>query len=395
MKPFVLGRPVALCAVAWLCASSLAVAQGAPAQTRPPVTFVFTSDAHFGLTRGRFRGAEQVDAAVVNAALVAAINALPDATFPRDGGLGAGERIGALEAVIEGGDIANRAENGVQPAQRSWSQFDSVYRHGLHTRTGGGAMTPLWMVPGNHDASNAIGFYRPLLGGPDAVSMMAIYNAMMRPATPVSASTYHYDRDRVHYTRDIAGVHVLFLHIWPDSTERAWMDRDLRTLQPGTPALIFTHDQPDVEAKHFRNPHGQGDINEQDRFENLLTERLQGGGEATAADASTEYEQRMLAAFLKDHPAIQGYFHGNSNGHEFYTYGGPDHDLSLPTFRVDSPMKGDHSAADERLLSFMVITLAADGRSLTARECLWNAGADGVSWGETRTIPLYRTVGTP
>ena len=44
-----------------------------------PVTFVFTSDLHFGLTRSYFRGAANVAATEVNAALAAAINRVPAA----------------------------------------------------------------------------------------------------------------------------------------------------------------------------------------------------------------------------------------------------------------------------------------------------------------------------
>ena len=44
-------------------------------QARPrTVRFAFTSDAHYGLTRAHFRGRVNVDAHVVNAALVDAIN---------------------------------------------------------------------------------------------------------------------------------------------------------------------------------------------------------------------------------------------------------------------------------------------------------------------------------
>ena len=50
-------------------------------------------------------------------------------------------------------------------------------------------------------------------------------------------------------------------------------------------------------------------------------------------------EHRELAAFLKKHPSIVAYFHGNENYNEFYTWGGPDNDITMPVFRVDSPMK--------------------------------------------------------
>jgi hypothetical protein len=76
--------------------------------------------------------------------------------------------------------------------------------------------------------------------------------------------------------------------------------------------------------------------------------------------------------FLKKHANIRAYFHGNSNWNEFYTYKGPDNDISLPVFRVDSPMKGRYSAKDETLLSFQLITIDAEKQEMTVRECLWN-----------------------
>lgn len=50
-----------------LIAGLLALA--ATALSAAPVTFVFTSDLHYGLNRGRFRGRANVPAPVVNAAL--------------------------------------------------------------------------------------------------------------------------------------------------------------------------------------------------------------------------------------------------------------------------------------------------------------------------------------
>ena len=77
-----------------------AFAPARPAATR--MQFVFTSDAHYGLTRASFRGRSQVPATVVNRALVAAVNALPSRTFPKDGGVAAGEPVGAIDFVAEG-----------------------------------------------------------------------------------------------------------------------------------------------------------------------------------------------------------------------------------------------------------------------------------------------------
>ena len=100
-------------------------------------------------------------------------------------------------------------------------------------------------------------------------------------------------------------------------------------------------------------------------------------------------EHRELAAFLKDHPAIRAYFHGHENYNEFYDWQGPDYTISLPTFRVDSPMKGDVSAGNETELSFLLISADTDKGSMTVREVLWNTDAsDTISWGQTRTVSL-------
>lgn len=132
---------------------------------RHVVRFVFTSDAHYGLTRASFRGRRGVSAHDVNTALVSDINALTDVAGP-------------IDFVVEGGDVANRAEvdEQVQPASLSWSQFKSDYLGQLTLRTAAGTATPIYVVPGNHDASNAIGFYKPMRPAIDATPMVEIYN---------------------------------------------------------------------------------------------------------------------------------------------------------------------------------------------------------------------------
>jgi hypothetical protein len=59
----------------------------------------------------------------------------------------------------------------------------------------------------------------------------------------------------------------------------------------------------------------------------------------------------------------------------------------LHTFRVDSPMKGAVSGRDETKLSFQVATVSADRRTLTVRECFWNAHpeAPSLTWGASVT----------
>jgi calcineurin-like phosphoesterase family protein len=339
-------------------------------QTRSPVVrFVFTSDAHYGLTRSTFRGHSGVSAHDVNVALVSDINSLGDA-------------LGPFDFVSEGGDVANRAEidERVQTPASSWAQFKTDYIEGLKLRTTSGARTPLYVVPGNHDASNAIGFYRPMSPVVDKTPMVEIYNLMMAPAARTT-TTYDYASDRVLTSRDIAGVHLVFLTVWPDSVGRAWFARDLEHVAASTPVVVFTHDQPDAQSKHFTNPNGAHDINAVDKFENLLSDTFADGATITADDA---IEQTAWETFVWQHSNITAYFHGNSNWNEFYVWNGPKRSVSLHTFRVDSPMKGKFSESDERTLSYHVATIDTATMSMTVRERLWNTA----SWGETTTVNI-------
>lgn len=349
---------------------------GSAVPRTPPssIAFAFTSDAHYGLTRSRFRGRDQVDAHVVNAALVAAIN-----------------RAGPLDFVAQGGDFANREEETeagpIQSAAASWTRFSADYVDGLTARNSAGRKAPLYIVPGNHEVSNAIGFYKPMRPIVDKTALVEIYNRMMAPPQAKTTATYDYRRERVMYSHTVAGVHFAFITIWPDSIVRGWLERDLARVDRRTPVVIFAHDQPEAQAKHFSNPNGLHDINSTDQFENLLAERLADG--PTIA-APTPVEQREFERFLERHSNITAYFHGNSNWNEFYGRNGPLHTVALHTFRVDSPLKGAVSADDETRLSFHVATIDRRTRTLTVRECLWNRSpldpSAPIAWGEARTV---------
>lgn len=218
--------------------------------------------------------------------------------------------------------------------------------------------------------------------------MAGIYNRMMTPAHPVTPATYNYATGKIHYIREIAGVRLLFVNCWPDSMEQAWMDKQLASLPAGAPVLLFTHSNPDLEARFFTNPNGNHGIDSTSRFENLLPEVYQDGH--TLKD-STLVEQRELAGFFLHHPAIKAYFHGHNNFTQFYQWQGPDRNISLPCFRVDSPMKGRRSAKDETLVSFEVITIDTRKRTMTVREYCWNPVPEEpavVKWGQTSTIEL-------
>ena len=348
------------------------VAAAAPPRT---IRFAFTSDAHYGITRPHFRGHDHVDAQVVNRAIVEAIN-----------------RVGPLDFIAQGGDLANREEETeagpIQSSAASWAQFQADYIDGLTTTTAAGRKASLYIVPGNHEVSNAIGFYKPMRPLVDKTALVEIYNRMMTPRRPRTAETYD-PSDRVLYSHTIGGVHFVFITIWPDSVVRAWLENDLARIDRATPVVLFTHDQPEAQAKHFTNPNGAHDINATDKFENLLAERLADG---TTIEAPTLIEQQQLERFLERHRNITAYFHGNSNWNEFYDWTGPSHTLMLHTFRVDSPMKGAVSADDESRLSFQVATIDTVSWTLMVRECLWNVTPGSLLWGETKTVSLARHV---
>jgi hypothetical protein len=242
----------------------------------------------------------------------------------------------------------------------------------------------LFVVPGNHEASNAVGFYRPMTPPIDKTSMVEIYNRMLSPAVPKSATMFDYARDRVLHSKDVRGVHLEFQQVWPDSIGRAWMERDLSTVSDRTPVVIFVHDQPAGDARHFINPNPPYDINAVDQFENLLSDAIEDG--QTIAVQSLA-EQTALEAFLHRHPNITAYFHGHSNWNEFYEWTGPAHSVGLRVFRIDSPMKGRFSATDETALSFHVATVDPSALQMTVRECFWNRGP-GVKWGGATTVAL-------
>lgn len=350
--------------------------------------FVFTSDVHYGITRAHFRGADKVPSTVVNRAMIAAINRLPVSSIPRDKGAGAGQPIGHLDGILITGDIANREENGIQPAAASWQQFETDFDHAVATKDRRDTLTPILLGPGNHDVSNAIGFWRPVKPATDASSMAGIYNRMMAPDRPRTAATYNYNTDKIHFFRDIAGIRLMFVNCWPDSSEQAWMEEQLKGMASGTPVLLFTHSNPDVEARFFTNPNGNHSINATDKFENLLPETCQDG---LSLKDSTAIEQRGLVAFLVRHPEIKAYFHGHNNYTQYYRWKGPDQNIALPCFRVDSPMKGKFSSKDETLLSFQLITIDTHKMKMTVRECRWNSNpgdASVLKWGKTKTMRL-------
>ena len=356
------------------------------------IQMVFTSDAHYGITRAKFRGDSNVVSYKVNEAMIRQMNTLPGMVLPTGDGVNAGKAVGGVDYIIEGGDIANRMEPPVQSAAASWAQFENEYMHNIKLTGHNGKPAKLLMVPGNHDISNAIGYARVMKPSTDPSSMVGIYNLMLKPNKPLSNATYNYATDKINYSRNIKGVHVMFITLWADSAERIWMQKDLDTVGKTTPVIIFTHDQPECESKHFTNPLPPYNMTTQNKFENLVEEHYKEGAVAPKDDGATNIEQRGFVKFLKAHPNIKAYFHGNSNWNEFYVYHGPDNDVNLPVFRVDSPMKGKYSSKDETLLSFQLISLDTKTQTLTVRECLWNTkpldATQKVVFGKSETVSL-------
>jgi hypothetical protein len=361
------------------------------------IQFLFTSDVHFGISRPAFHGHENVDARDVNMALVDQASRLPETAFPNDGGLQAGQMVGPFDFMAIGGDITNRAEvtetDAIQSSAKSWSQFTSVYIDRLKLQNRTGDKTPLYVVPGNHDVSNAIGYYTPLRPAIDKTSMTEIFNLMMRPAVPKVPATFNYPRDKILVSHDIGGIHFVFITIWPDSSVRSWMENDLKQVSPNTPVIIFTHDPPEGDSQHFINPNGKHDINSLDQFQNLLSDMFADSFHAAPGNMpSPIIEQNAWEAFLRRHPNITAYFHGHDNFNQFYDWTGPNHTVALHTFRADSPMKGRFSKIDERKLSFQVATIDIASRTMTVREVLWNANPQApnspVTWGASTTVAL-------
>ena len=344
------------------------------AQDGEILRFVYCSDLHYGIDR-EFRGAEGVPADSVSRAMLRSFGLLENAVLPDDGGAGGGRVFGKPDFIVCTGDIANRMESGVQPASESWRQFLRDWAEYLDR---------LYLVPGNHDISNAIGYPKPMCPERDASSAAGIYDMMMHPDTTVSAETFDYGTDRTHYTFVVDSVRFVFMGMWPDSSMREWYGSAV-PLGEELPVLLFTHDPPGADAKHFTNPLSPHDINPADRFENLLSDTCAVG----SIDSLPSGNWRALERFIAGHPEIKAYFHGDCNYNEFYTWHGVDSTVALPVIRVDSPMKGEFSTQDETLLSYIVVVLDTATGRLTARECLWNTdGGASLAWGSSVTL-LY------
>ena len=373
---------------------------------QPPVQFIYTSDLHFGIqTKGSFQGSSgPVASVVVNRQAVRAMNRLPALSAPPDHGVQAGQPFGNFDFLAITGDIANRQEVGppaVQSATASWTQFQNTYGEGLTLHNKEGRALPLFLTPGNHDVSNAIGYPEPLNPATDATAMVQVYNAAY-PAAPISTASFAYRKHKVFYSKDFGGIHFVFLNLWPDSDMRARIDADIQALPApaSTPVVLLLHMPPRQEAKNFTDPVSAGSsFVFSNGFQNLLVDQAPAGlrgPKGKRAAAFTAQAVQELAGFIQAHRTIVAWFHGHENGNAFTRWdGGGDKPsgpaLALPVFQVDSPLKGLTSSLDERRLSFQVVSIDPEAKLMTVRECLWNStGVAGgpITWGESATLSL-------
>ena len=61
-------------------------------KTSAVINMVFSSDAHYGIRRTKFRGDSNVSSNIVNAAMIQQMNSIPDLTLAQDGGVNSGEK---------------------------------------------------------------------------------------------------------------------------------------------------------------------------------------------------------------------------------------------------------------------------------------------------------------
>lgn len=372
------------------------------------IQFVALSDVHFGYIRVypvTISGTATQDAKVINTSMIGTVNALSTLTIPADGGVGAGAAVGAVDFVAVTGDIANRYQtdsaasgpspanlNAVQNSTASYADFTSIVLNGVTLKNKAGAATKFLLSPGNHDVSNAIGNTKipgsVATGAPatpnrvDPGSLKALYKIAKGTdfvgtydlaafeATNSSGAALN----KPNYSMDVGGIHMISLTIWPDDSNRKWIDADLLSVPLTTPVMLFMHDYPDVDVKHLKSRAAGNPINT--NFEACATAVVDSSESADgiAGATSTNVEQRAFVTWLKTHKNIVAYFHGHSNSNEMWDYKGPDADITLKCFRIDSPMKGDitaSAAGKESLLSYLLTSIDTTAKKMTVREIRW------------------------
>lgn len=381
------------------------------------VQFLFTSDCHFGdvtTVAAAFQGATaSVDAVEVNSRLRDAMNLLPGLAAPSDYGVNAGVAFGNFDFLANTGDIGSKSvipplSNG-NSAATSFGQWKAIYADGLTLKDRTGAALPIFLTPGNHDVSNALGGPDVMNPASDPTGFVNVYNWTMKPAAPLLTTEFNYNMHKVFSVKVFGGMHFVFLNMWLDAEMREKLEPYLATLTSSTPVFIFAHMPPEQTGANFRDPASNGlDFPWTGGFSNYFRDAMNISNVVAPATAVTTAtaptkEVKDLATFLKAHKNIVAWFHGHDNFNQFRTWNGENSvsvdntmtQLAIPVFRVDSPMKGKDSAKDPKKLSFQVVSIDTAKKLFTVRECLWNktnTAGGAVGWGATETFSLANRV---
>ncbi len=381
------------------------------------VQFLFSSDCHFGdvtSVSAAFQGATTpVDAVEVNGRARDAMNLLPGVAAPGDYGVNAGVAFGNFDFLAFTGDVASRSvlppESNGNSSAASFNQWKTIYSDGLTLKDRKGAALPIFLTPGNHDVTNALGGPEVMNPASDPTCFVNIYNWTMKPATPLLTTEFNYNLHKVFNVKVFGGIHFVFLNMWLDAEMQEKLEAYLTNVPTSSPVFIFAHMPPEQTGANFRDPLSNGlDFPWAGGFANYFRDAMDISNVVAPATAVTTAtaptkEVKALATFLKAHKNIVAWFHGHDNFNQFRTWNGENSvtvdnkmtQLAIPVFRVDSPMKGKDSAKDPKKLSFQVVTIDTAKKLFTVRECLWNktnTAGGAIAWGATETFPLGNRV---
>jgi len=249
------------------------------------------------------------------------MNTLPGQSSPRTA-RARGSPVGAIDMVIETGDIANRMEVVTQcpsaKRRRSWAQFSIDYINGLN----------LFDQSSNRGASLACAGqsrrqqrHRILHAhGADhaATSMAGSTIFMAESGRPLTAST-SLRADKIQLLggsrRHPHGVPQYV----PDSASGRGSGTTSRRSTRARPCSSSCTIRP-PSIQHFINPNGLHDINTVDKFENLPRGSTR---RAPTINAPSTIEQRAFATFLKAHKNVVAYSTATPT-HAVHDWNGPD-----------------------------------------------------------------------
>jgi hypothetical protein len=281
------GMPAAP-AFAFLIAPGAAEAASAPPRARDAskttLTFFVASDSHFG--------ARGMDA--LNRSIVEQMNELPGTEYPP----ALGGRVEAPRGVLFLGDTT---DNGTL---EEFAEFEKVY--GLTGRDGL-LRYPVFEAIGNHDLNSE---------SPIKQRARARHGA-------------------IHYSWDWSDLHLVCLDMYPDATTLAWLRRDLASLRPDHPLILFFHYS--IQG-HYSN--------------------------------GWEDEEKSAFARAIEGRNVLAIFHGHEHRMGHYVWSGH------PVFRPGSPRHSSHS--------FLVVRVGPRELGVVARDF------DNRSWLQSWSIPIRR-----